>query len=470
MNSMNDIIKKQLLPALLATCLFICLGGCSGEGDDFLPSPPNTVGPGNGEENAPVTIDVTLDGIGQTRAVLANVRFRVVAYKNNSIAAGNYAGTAVYRTDGSGKATIVAGTAESASSTGQWMLLPGTYAFVAYSYGADSNPAKLSGNISTAVGHNQDFMTWSRTGVSVVRDAGGNYTLGNIAFTRQCAQLQLSVTAEGFSNNKITACAATVSGLNSNSVTWSAGASSLPDTGSGGSLGMAWSSPNATTVNSNVYKVLPQSSREITVRFTSLTIDGTSYGGKVSAKVSARAFAAAGNYKITVKVKQKGIAVGGLIWAPGNLKSDFTFCGSQSEYGAYFGWNTTSTATGAYNSSNYSTSNDPCQKVAPVGTWRTPSKDELQALVNAGSVWTTFNGVNGRWFGGVNTGVFLPAAGYRDDYGTMNIVGSDGRYWSSTPDVNNNAYYLSFLSSLANINSGYDNRNFGLSVRCVKGP
>lgn len=406
----------------------------------------------------------------QTRGALTDVRFRLVAYKNNVISAANYAGTVVFSTDGSGTASVVSDTASPASSAGKLILVPGTYAFVCYSFNQNSNPAMLSGNISMTVNHGQDFMVYKKTGVTVTADSSGEFTLGSINFSRLCARLQLVVTAEGFTNNKITACAATVSNLSNNSASWSAGGTALSVSGSGGSLSVDWSSPNSSTVSSNYYTALPHGSRDVNIKFTSLTIDNTSYGDKVSAKASGLAFGAGGNYKISVKVKQDGyIEVGGYKWAKGNLKSNFTFAANQSDYGDYVGWNTTDFGAGKLNSGSYSKDNDPCTKVTQNGGgWVTPSQAQLQALINAGSSWTTFNGVNGRWFGGVNTGVFLPAAGWRFSGGGMGGEGTYGYYWSTTPS-GSYAYYLGFYSS-GNVSIDYSDRNNGYSVRCVKGP
>ena len=59
-----------------------------------------------------------------------------------------------------------------------------------------------------------------------------------------------------------------------------------------------------------------------------------------------------------------------------------------------------------------------------------------------------------------------PAAGYRND-GSLNNAGSNGNYWSSTPNESNsnNAYNLNFNSSNHNVNN--NNRNNGQSVRPV---
>lgn len=61
---------------------------------------------------------------------------------------------------------------------------------------------------------------------------------------------------------------------------------------------------------------------------------------------------------------------------------------------------------------------------------------------------------------------FLPAAGNRATGSTtMNNVGTNGNYWSSTPDATTTAYNLNFNSSNINMNS--NNRGNGFTVRCV---
>ncbi len=62
--------------------------------------------------------------------------------------------------------------------------------------------------------------------------------------------------------------------------------------------------------------------------------------------------------------------------------------------------------------------------------------------------------------------VLLPVAGNRNNSnGSLNNVGSNGNYWSSTID-GTNSRNLNFNSSNANMNS--NNRANGNSVRCLK--
>ena len=62
--------------------------------------------------------------------------------------------------------------------------------------------------------------------------------------------------------------------------------------------------------------------------------------------------------------------------------------------------------------------------------------------------------------------VLLPVAGNRNNSnGSLNNVGSNGNYWSSTVD-GTNSRNLNFNSSNANMNT--NNRANGNSVRCLK--
>ena len=138
------------------------------------------------------------------------------------------------------------------------------------------------------------------------------------------------------------------------------------------------------------------------------------------------------------------------------------------------------------------------------GLWRTLTKDEWDYVISNRSDarylrgTATVNGVNGlillpdNWTlptgvtftygeGGwsqntysasewskmeANGAVFLPAAGYRDGTG-VNYVGSHGLYWSSSA-YDDYAYCLDFFSGGVGT-AGNGHRNFGLSVRLVRG-
>lgn len=111
---------------------------------------------------------------------------------------------------------------------------------------------------------------------------------------------------------------------------------------------------------------------------------------------------------------------------------------------------------------------DPC----PDG-WRVPTYTELNELSANKSSWATnSDGQIGYWFSGASSHtedvphVFFPAAGSRlDVLGIGGWRGTDGIYWSSTPN-NDLAFYLVFGDCYANMNSW--GRSNGCSVRCVQ--
>lgn len=392
----------------------------------------------------------------QTRAVLANVQFRLLAYKS-SISTANYVGQCDYLTNGSGVAV---------AQTATLKLLPGSYVFVCYSYGTNKDLAAFNGASATTISvqNGDDFMTWTSGTVTVTPDSSGQYSLSGVTFTRQCSQLEICVQATGFPNsNNVTACAATVSGLSNTPANWSIGANDISITGTSGSVSVTWPGINSATVYSNKVIILPASSHQATVKLTTLRANSnTNYDNKVSVKTAARVFAKGGSYRITLKVGPNSISACNYNWAKANLKSSGVFEASQTAYGGYFGWNTTSTVTDTYNSGSYSEANDPCYQVAPKGTWYTPSEAQLTNLMNC----NRGSGFENGWYF-ANMAIFLPVAGYRYSNDAMNYVGERGYYWSRTPDGSYG--YSLYFGNLGYVYiNGYD-RNRGHSVRCVKG-
>lgn len=387
----------------------------------------------------------------QTRATLANVRFRLLAYKS-SISTANYVGQCDYLTSSSGVAV---------AQTATLKLLPGNYVFVCYSYGSNAALAAFNGASATTISvqNGQDFMTWMSGTVSVTLDSKGQFTLSGVSFTRQCAQLEICVQATGFpnNNNNVTACAATVSGLSNTPANWSIGANDITITGTSGSINVTWSSINSPTVYSNKVIILPASSRQVTVKLTTLRVNSEDYDNKVSVKTAARKFVRGGSYRITLKVEPNSIPACNYNWAKANLKSSGVFAPSQTDYGGYFGWNTTSTAANTYNNGNYSEANDPCYHVAPIGTWYTPSEAQLKNLADCNRA----SGFENGWYF-ANRAIFLPAAGSRDS------VGKNGYYWSRTPGGSYGSR-LRFGND-GDVNIGASSKRYvGHSVRCVKG-
>ncbi len=164
------------------------------------------------------------------------------------------------------------------------------------------------------------------------------------------------------------------------------------------------------------------------------------------------------------------------------------------EYGGYYAWGETEEKSDYewytykycndthYSMTKYCTSSsygtvdnkttlEPEDDVATVkwgGTWRMPTRAELDELLN-NCTWTctTLNGVNGHRVTGPNgNSIFLPFTGYRNGQ-EVRGRGSYGDYWSSSLGSSycDEAYDLAFDSGVFGLDS-YD-RTCGRSVRPV---
>ncbi len=148
------------------------------------------------------------------------------------------------------------------------------------------------------------------------------------------------------------------------------------------------------------------------------------------------------------------------------------------DYGNYYAWGETKTKSD-YSSNNSVTYGKKFSDIGGQlqydaaranwgGTWRLPTKAELEELENKCIwKWTTQNGVKGYKVTGPNgNSIFLPAAGYRLG-SSLGSAGEYGSCWSSTPNESYSyyAYYLLFNSGYQSVNWSY--RNYGLSVRPV---
>lgn len=170
----------------------------------------------------------------------------------------------------------------------------------------------------------------------------------------------------------------------------------------------------------------------------------------------------------------------GTLWSCCNVGAS-----APEQYGDYYAWGETSPKE-VYDWSTYvhcDGSSSTCHNIGSdiSGTsydaatvnwgapWRLPTLDEIYKLRNScTSVWTTYNGVNGRKFTGLNgNSVFLPAAGNRWN-GELGYAGSYGLYWSSTLYESRQYYARGFGFGSGGVDWGYDTRSYGQSVRPVR--
>lgn len=407
----------------------------------------------------------------ETRAatsVLANTKYRLLAYRGTTISSTNFAGQGDYETDAAGKGTAI----------GTQLYLPaGTYTFVCYTFGNNNDiPAFNGEGTLITVKQGDDFMTCIQNNITMEDKGDGSFTLDN-NFTRQCSQIALEVSATGFSDNEIKACAVTMNNINDNTLVWDFSVStSLPNTGTSGSADFSWTTLDNTLITSEPQIVLPVSARNLSVVMTSLTIgaevlDGTTFS------YSNLEFSPGGKYKVNVAIERNYIPVGGYKWAKGNVyksaDGNFLFETTQEGYhpglydGSYFEWNTLDTGLKSANQGDYTYATDPCSKVVPEGTWQTPSRTESVALAEVYEWDTTAQGI---WFGTAPNRVFLPGMGMRAYNGNGNpILDNDGTFalyslrdyspkYNQALSIDQNGVY--WMSNLLRPN--------GLPIRCVK--
>lgn len=186
-----------------------------------------------------------------------------------------------------------------------------------------------------------------------------------------------------------------------------------------------------------------------------------------------------------IDLKPIDLAGLGFLVAPANLTATkmsdgsyvYDFANSPEYYsvdgsgGDYFNWNTLDPANLTVQETVWSDARDACRKVGE--GWRTPTKAELQKVIDLPSYWGTWKKtdgtlVKGRYYGIASQPtdderykyLFLPASGER---GGAN-VGNAGMFWTTTNDR---------LASGENLNAAYApfypvDQKYGLALRCVK--
>lgn len=189
--------------------------------------------------------------------------------------------------------------------------------------------------------------------------------------------------------------------------------------------------------------------------------------------------------------KQTTGSINGHEWVDLGLSVKWATCNvgasTPSDYGNYYAWGETTTKS-SYTEENSLTYGKTMSELKSLGiintagnltmsydaarsnwggTWRMPTKAELDELMSKCQwLWTTQGGHGGYQVTGSNgKSIFVPAAGRR--YGTsLYTAGVNGNYWSSSCyDLSHDSYRLNFGSGGRYVDWNF--RNFGFSVRSV---
>ncbi len=150
------------------------------------------------------------------------------------------------------------------------------------------------------------------------------------------------------------------------------------------------------------------------------------------------------------------------------------------DYGNYYAWGETLPKL-SYNKDNSITygrnmsrvASDSTQDAALFnwgGSWRMPTKDEIDELVKKCRwKWGEYNGIKGIWAIGPNGGkIFFPASGCKN--GTSSDLDTHGGgFWGSTYDANNvnGAYSFLFDDTVGKYSGFWSVRSLGMSIRPV---
>lgn len=395
-----------------------------------------------------------------------NITFRIVAYKSATaagITTSNYAGYGDYKLSGSTVQTVKS------------LAIPaGTYTFICYSYG-DANAMAAFNNSSASVSasNGQNFMTCVKPNITI-NNIGSKYTLSNIVFKHHCARYRVQAIAQIGRMGNITACTGSVT-LPNNSATYTFTNGVFKVQAATGSADVTWNSPNAMSVNSNYVYLLPQSSVSMTINLNP-TIGEKAFTNK-SVKLSGLTFAANNTYYSKVSfTTTAGYIIRGAFWANGNLyytsatqsyniyPQMYTYT-AIADGGDYWDWNTITPYPTVTSHTTWNDDYDPCRKVLPSNTWRSPTLEEGTKLIETG-VWkeSTLNGILGVYCDNL---VFFPYSGYvffKTGYPIYGESEIRGLYHIKHPSF---SVYMNIDINL-NIICGNEHRHNSMSIRCVR--
>ena len=373
---------------------------------------------------------------------------------------------------------------------GNLLTRAGTVRVIGYSFNSTAAmgtiPSSYTYN-STSVtipNMNSDFMVYDSGDIANVNTISHNLS---VSFMQKLCKLTVKLSLSQFVSNTFTNCTGVYVSQGGNTFAWTIGPSTNNVSANTGNTPTFNIANNSTAT----VRLVPFSgSRAITVHIGTLTLSNYFNANNRNITSSQNIQLLPGrSYTITLKFElgiqlaasditltQNGCTANDknnlakLRWATGNLKStgsaNYVWT-TATDYGYYYTFY--STYTGNTDTNN----TDPCSKLntAYYGTgWRTPSRSTLimlsrctnKALVN-----------KGMWFMNSSTGLFLPAAGYRNDNrggsGTeaTTSLGTQGFYQSRDDAGGTVSYFMLFGNG--SIDIGAFQKKDGKTVRCVKG-
>ncbi len=416
-------------------------------------------------------------------ATLGNgIYFRLIAFRK---VGSNYVfqSAADFTTNGASAPTL---------RQGNLLTRAGTVRVIGYSFNSTAAmgtiPSSYTYN-STSVtipNMNSDFMVYDSGDIANVSTISHNLS---VSFTQKLCKLTVKLSLSQFGSNTFTNCTGVYVSQGGNASAWTIGPSTNNVSANTGNTPTFNIANNSTAT----IRLVPFSgSRAITVHIGTLTLSNYFNANNRNITSSQNVQLLPGrSYTITLQIglgiqvaasdinlTQNGCTASDkndlakLRWATGNLKSTGStnyVWASSTDRGYYYTWY--STYTGNTNINN----TDPCSKLntAYYGTgWRTPSKNELMKLARCTNKILTNSGM---WFMNNSIGLFLPAAGCRQDGNGSNTSpttdsGTDGYYWSSDIGNGNNTGKRLYFGKRYNTADVADHaKNAGLTVRCVKG-
>ena len=409
-------------------------------------------------------------------ATLGNdIYFRLIAFRK---VGSNYVfqSAADFTTNGASAPTL---------RQGNLLTRAGTVRVIGYSFNSTAEmgtiPSSYTYN-STSVtipDMSSDFMVYDSGDMANVNTISHNLS---VSFTQKLCKLTVKLSLSQFVSNTFTNCTGVYVSQGGNASAWTIGPSTNNVSANTGNT----STFNIANNSTATVRLVPFSgSRAITVHIGTLTLSNSFNANNRNITSSQNVQLLPGrSYTITLQIglgiqvaasdinlTQNGCTASDkndlakLRWATGNLKSTGAsnnyVWGTNTEYGYYYLWYKD------YNGNNI----DPCTRLNPTtygSGWRTPSKNEFDKLARCTNKILQNNGT---WFMNATKGLFLPAAGGRDN-GTSGTSatynpGKHGNYWVTESASSSKGYYLYFDGSL--VVCGDNPKTKALTVRCVKG-